>query len=67
MSDTTGWDCAVGCVGTVKTLLGYPSVDLNLGDGDGRSLPSLVTEAGYEDVLRMNGANTDPNSMEGGD
>ena len=54
-------------VGMVKTLLGYPSVDLNLEARHGRSLLSLVAEAGYEDVLRMNGAKADPNSVEGGD
>jgi len=53
-------------VGMVEALLGYPGVGLGLGDRE-RSLFSLVAEAGYEDVLRMNGANADPNSVEGGD
>ena len=53
-------------MGTVKTFLGYPSVDLKLGDRDGRSLVSLTAGAGYEDVLRMNGANADPNFVDGG-
>jgi len=54
-----------GHVETVKTWLGCPSVDLNLGDRDGRSLLSLVAKASYEDVLRMNRPNADPNSVEG--
>ena len=46
-------------------MLGYPGVGLNLGDGDGRPLLLLIAEADYEDVLRMNGANADPDSVEG--
>ena len=54
-----------GYVRVVKTLLGCPGVELNLGDRDGRPLLSLAAEAGYEDVLRMNGENVGLNSVEG--
>jgi len=55
-----------GYVGPMKTQLGFPDVDLNLGDRDGCSLPSRVPEADCEGVLRMlNGANIDPNPVMG--
>ena len=66
-----------GYVEIVKTQLGCPGVDLNLGDGDGCSLLSLVAEVGYGGVVGVlwvccgyvvgmlfNGANVDPNPVE---
>ena len=56
-----------GYVGTVKTLLGCPHVDLDFGDRDRRLLTSFVAKVGCEEVLRMlsNRANVDPNLVEG--